>query len=227
MANLGNAATGNVEPFAAARRALEAGGGQALSGFLRPQAYLLVVIVAGQDDAGSSPVADTVMFLKSLKEDPSKVMVSAVAPPTACADGGAAMAAPRLLELVQAFGFNGVYSPLCQDNALRLAFQRALDFGNIDVSPPCVRVRDTDLATPGVQAECAVEDRNGGVSTVLPACDHAAPPCWRLTGESFCRSGEVMIDIDHGPDWCLQDGLFVVVTCLTCLHANDPACNGR
>jgi hypothetical protein len=236
MANLGNGSTGTLQPFTATRRALD-GGPAALAGFLRPNAYLLVFIVAGDDDASPSDTIELVRFLKSLKVDPNKVAVSIVGPPVEGGDAGPARLPPRLYELVQSFGPNGVYASLGTDDAVAKGLAIILRGGESLDGFACLRaVRDVDPTVPGLQAECVVEDLtyaevDGGFSsspmrTILADCEHGAPPCWRLAPAAFCGPDGVQISFDRGPDWCPQDGLDVLVTCLSCLHADDPACHG-
>jgi hypothetical protein len=97
----GHESTAPFEPFAAVRRTLAPDG---LAALLRPDAALMVLIVAGQDDASSVEISDLVAFLKGLKSDPYKVLVSVVGPPTsrllprfsASGDGGQPLAGLRL-----------------------------------------------------------------------------------------------------------------------------------
>jgi hypothetical protein len=236
LANLGDASTGSLEPIAALRRALDPGGGQALADFLRPRAFLQIVIVSAQDDAGTTPVDDVVQFLKSLKEDPSYVLVSVVGPPLDCGDAAPERLPPRLGELMTAFDPNGLYAALCWDSAVSAALQRLFlrngTFSGVACFPA---IRDTDPTTPGLQPDCVFVDHaypevDGGFSStsvdrVLPDCDHGPPPCWRLMpATAACGAGGAAVLFDHGPDWCAQEDMYTSITCLTCLHADDPAC---
>src|SRR5262249_23615886 len=138
---------------------------------------------------------------------------------------------------VQSFAPNGAYLPLCNDRSLSAWFTELLR-PHGDYGAPCLAgVRDTDPTTPGLQPDCVVEDHqymdvDGGVGytkvdTVVPACDKSAPPCWRLeSNKAKCPRGEVELVFDRGPDWCPADDLNSSITCLSCLHADDPACNG-
>jgi hypothetical protein len=213
MADLGAGACGAFQPLAALRRALDpAAGGDSLTGFLRPDAYLIVVIVGAQEDAsgeGTSLVADTAAFLEGLKEDPSTVVVSFVALPV------------------------GGEHPLLQ--ASEPAFSSGYRYGR-----PCfVGARDTNPAMPGLQPECTVEDRSRDPdapemsgprpSRALPSCDLAAPPCWRLEWTSpsaGCSRGSALFTIEREIDWCAQTEINTTVTCLGCAQPNDPACEG-
>jgi hypothetical protein len=224
----GHESTAPFEPFAAVRRTLAPDG---LAALLRPDAALMVLIVAGQDDASSVEISALVAFLKGLKSDPYKVLVSVVGPPTSCPDGGTELPAPRLQQLVQAFGSNGIYVPLCEDSAFYLAFQRLVTAGSHWPVYGCLsRVFDTDPTVAGLQPDCVVTDftypdgADGRVETPLPSCEQGAPPCWRVLDEPRCPPGEVAFEIDRGPDWCLQDGFSSYVSCRTCTGAKDPAC---
>jgi hypothetical protein len=242
MAALGSRECGSLQPFASVRRAVDgAGAGGPLLGFFRPNAYLLVVIVAGHDDesrrdGAPTPVAELVALLKSLKADPHKVLVSVAGPSLDCADASLAGDAPRLKALANGFGVNGVYVSLCSDHAIRSAIAPAVAW-DYDIGPPCLlHVRDTDPVTPGVQPDCLVEEwvidpgsleNAGDFTKILPECAHAAAPCWTLTAPSGrCLAGELLLSVDRGPSWCPQDGTNMRVTCVGCANANDPACRG-
>jgi hypothetical protein len=236
LGDLGSQGCGAFQSFEVVRRALDPrGGADSLVGFLRPDAFLAVVIVAAADDSstvGGAPVSvsDFADFLKSLKTDPTKVTVSVAGPPIECADGAPPMPAPRLKALTEAFGQNGTYVDLCSTHALSVALERYLEF-NDEGRVPCVGpVLDTDLATLGLQADCTVEDFRWDGSethtTVLPDCARAPAPCWRLVVDPQSCGLELRFDVDRGPDWCLQDGFTTRVTCLACVDPADPACVG-
>ena len=228
-----------AQPLAAMRRALggDARGG-ALAGrsaFSRDGATLQIVIVAAQDDASGSPgaledVATFASFLRTLKGDPNRVMVSVIGPSSGCAAGAAPEPrAPRLLALVEAFGSQGIFVPSCSDSPLaslmtlasRLAYLR---------SPPCLAgVRDTDGQLAGVQPTCVVQDSTQQIDglvtqATLPSCDRAAPPCWRLIANPYTCPGALVLEIDRGAGWCPWLSTTTRVSCVGCLDASDPAC---
>ena len=94
---------GTLQPLEAARRALAAAGD-----FLRPDAYLAIIVVAGADDASMSPVDTYVDFIKSLKVDPANQLFASVIAPAAPACSDAATGEPvRLGAFARAFGRNG------------------------------------------------------------------------------------------------------------------------
>ena len=167
--------------------------------------------------------------MRALKADPNFAVFSLIGPSGGCPPGGAA---PRLTELVQQFGGNGLAVGLCDDPALALQRLAALLAWFVD--PACIApILDVDPAAPGLQADCAFEDTvyspGGGspVTTGLPACDAASPPCWRLTdwpGQSCA-----VVEIDRGADWCNET---LTTTRLECLTAMPPtrdaaACTSR
>lgn len=208
MAAPGAADAASFTPLAALRRALDpAGPALGLNGFLRPSAYLQLVIVAGQDDASTVDLAEVRESLRGLKVDPNKVLVSVAGP--------LPENAPRLKALVDAFGANGVYANVDEDRAVSRAFS-GLRTGSYDFGAPCVGgVLDTDPAREGLQADCIVEDHpEDGRAVILPSCERAGPPCWRLTAERACRPGDLVFTVDRGPDWC-PEGFSTTVTCRT------------
>jgi hypothetical protein len=232
LADLGAGDCAPAQPLSAALAALTGSPRAGWEGFLRRDAYLLIVVVAAEDDASAqggtpTPVAELAARAKSLKADPSQVLVSAIGP-GGCAAGD--VPGPRLLEFVQSFGANGLYVGLCGE-PLTAAVQRVGEFTNQGLAPPCVaNVRDTDVVMPGVQPNCTLvrisADASGRtVSTVIPSCDDGAPPCWRLL-PGTCSGGAsgYVASIDSRPDWCLETPSTFTIECLSCADPNDPAC---
>jgi hypothetical protein len=231
LADFGAGGCGPAQPLAAAVRALAQPPRPGWEGFLRPEAYLMIVIIAAADDASGpagspTPAASFAATLKALKPDPGQVLASLFGPADCAAP---AQAAPRLVEFIQQFGGNGVLVPLC-GGQLPLTLTQVTSPVSIDLAPPCMgEVRDTDLGKPGLQAECVVERRlalpEGGFTTAaLPSCDDASPPCWRLipSPASYCRG--YLATIDQGVDWCEEAASNVTIECLGCADADDPAC---
>ena len=227
LGDLGSGSCGTFQPLEVVRRALDPS--DALAGFSRPSADLVVIVIGATDDAsthdgGPALVTDFVAFLKGLKGGRGPELVFVVGPPAGCAGGAAPASAPRLHELADAFGWRGVYSALCAEHPLA-----SLSLGSESVDPACLApVVDTDLETPGLQADCVVEDETwdatGPHRMTLPACEHAAAPCWRLTSSpQTCPTGE-LLEVDRGPGYCGQDGFDIQVTCLGCAKPGDPGC---
>jgi hypothetical protein len=99
--------------------------------------------------------------------------------------------------------------------------------------PQCTDgIRDTDPSTPGLQADCSVDDAvlsNDGVWSHTPRYRAAPsrPPCWSFTvsGETSGRcAGKLLLDVDRGPGVCPQSPTSTLVSCLSCVDPQDPAC---
>jgi hypothetical protein len=230
VADLGAASCGQAEPLEAMKRALAG-----MDGFVRPNAYLEVVIVAAGDDASASDgapvaVADYVAFLKGLKADPDQIAVSVLGPAAACGTGAPPeQVAPRLVQLVSAFGADGLYAPGCDGRYADALLQLAESIA-IDIEPTCLTaLRDVDPAADGLQPECVVDDwtatPDGSVhEALLPSCDASSPPCWRLDHSATLCPGGWTVEVDRGPGFCPQVSTRTQVTCLSCADAADPAC---
>ena len=66
--------------------------------------------------------------------------------------------APRLTEFVNNFGANGTPSSPCAAASCRPRWIASRTISTL-LKPACARnVRDTDPETPGLQADCTVED---------------------------------------------------------------------
>ena len=233
LADLGSRGCGASQPLEAARRALTTTTAPAsLAEFLRADAALQLVFVVNEDDASTvdgalAPVADYVDFLRGLKLDSSKVSVVLAGPSSASAPPSPST--PRLAALLASFGRAATFASLATDGALASALAAADPVG-FSVDPGCLtNVRDTDPSTPGLQPDCVVEDfipqdqSGDDASSVLPDCDHGAPPCWRLERVDSC----LQLQITHASPWCPQDGVDARVTCAGCVDPTEPACAGH
>jgi hypothetical protein len=229
LADLGTDDCGPVQPLAAAVTLLRGPPPAGWEGFLRPDAYLLVVVVTASDDASGppgspTPVLDIAAGLKALKQDPSQVLVTVVGPGDC---GGSVPPYARLTEFVNQFGANGIAVGLCT-GGLAASLDRVLNYTIYDsLEPACVQdVRDTDPVQPGLQPSCSVldyaydEQTGNGTIAAIPSCDLSAPPCWRLTPNGTCA----IFSIDRGPDWCDEAPTNVTIECVVCAEPNDPAC---
>jgi hypothetical protein len=239
LADLGTTGCAPAQPLRVAREILEASSvaGSGWTGFLRPNAYLLLVFVAGQDDASGATddltdVTAFASYVRSLKTDPSnQILVAATMPAAACPNGSVS-SAPRLAAFVSAFGSNsteGCTADLGNELGELLFGGPQPDFG----PSLCVaRVRDTDPVTPGLQADCVVDERitsTGGFwsESLLPSCDVSPPPCWASTpGDSASScAGEQFFSVDRLAENCPQGTTIrTVVTCVSCVDPADPAC---
>jgi hypothetical protein len=197
MADLGAGLCDISQALTALRRTLDPqAGGAFLTGFLRPDAFLVVVFVAASDDqsGGSSIVSDTMTFLKGLKDEPDTVFVSVAGPDVGCGTTADPFNPSRLEELVDAFGGNGLYTSICDER-------------------PISRAMDVVLSSLGTRLG-------------VPCFDVAAPPCWRLvSGSVACPRGGIL-QIEREAGWCAQASLDLTMSCLGCTRADDPACAG-
>jgi hypothetical protein len=230
LAELGDASCGPAQPLEAMRRALAG-----MDGFVRPNAYLEVVFVAGGDDASASDgapvaVADYVAFLKGLKADPDQIAVSVIGPAAACGTGAPPeQVAPRLVQLVEAFGADGLYATGCYGRYADALEQLAESIATL-IGPRCVTgIRDVDPVADGLQPECVVDDWTTSVDgseheALLPSCDVSSPPCWRLDHVASLCPGGWAFEIDRGPGFCPQVSTSTQVTCLSCADVADSAC---
>lgn len=236
LGDLGTTGCAPAQPLTVAREILEASSvaGSGWTGFLRPTAYLLLIFVAAQDDASgpADDLADVTAFasyVRGLKSDPRyQIFVSAIAPSATCASGPT-IAAPRLSAFVSAFGFNGIEGCTAGDLVSDLG---ALLYHDGEMGPPRCQtgIRDTDPATPGLQADCVVEDSVTSTAgfwseSLLKSCDVSAPPCWAFTlGDSKCP-GKLAFSVERDSGFCPQDiSAVTYVTCLGCVDPADPAC---
>lgn len=225
---LGGVNCGPAQPLKVALDALSAPPRAGWEGFLRPDADLMVIVIAGGDDASPQSALELARSIRSLKPDPYQVRASAIAP-ASCADGQPA----RLTDFVEQFGSNGALVDMCA-GAFGGAAQQITATLNYALYPPCLKkVRDVDPATPGLQADCIFEDHlrapDGTWTTArLPSCDAVAmPPCVRITpgGGPWCGDGQgYALSIERATDWCQEAGTNVTIECLSCADANDPAC---
>jgi hypothetical protein len=137
------------------------------------------------EDGTLLKVADVASRLKGLKVDPTRVLVSAIAGPTApyvvnlvppsvrsdpnmwpevghsctSADGIYGDPSIRLAELVQAFGTKGTFQPICADS-LKPALDTIAQTVGSGVDVPCLdsKLFDTNTVTAGLQPDCAFVD---------------------------------------------------------------------
>jgi hypothetical protein len=166
LAELGAVGTSGMasEPLSAARAAI---GGT--TDFLRPDAYLGLVIVSAQDDASPANVDDIVAWAKGLKSDPAMVVVSAVYP----------TGAPRLDAFVDAFLDRGTKVTIDAGDYVNAMTALGLDY-KVILSVPCLSTPlDIDPATPGEQYDCTVElELRDGTRRIVPACPGEG--CWQF-----------------------------------------------
>ena len=141
---------------------------------------------------------------------------------------GQATAALRMKKFVDAFGANGSFFSICQDD-FRPAMQKigeklAAKLGNPCISAPLVDTKPD----PGVQADCQVIDQipgdtGGTVAVALPRCDLGKPPCWKLAPDTTCTESGYKIDVDRG-GILAKPGTQQAIKCLTCANPDDARC---
>jgi hypothetical protein len=250
LGSFGAQSCGTAQPLEAARRALggDPSGGvlRGRTGFLTPGAALDIVFVTGQDDASARngallPLSDYVTFFKSLTTDPTNMNFASLITPEACPTGGpvAATPTPRLDELTNAFGANGVMASICDPSLAPALSNVAARIATL-IKPPCLAlIRDTDPDQPGLQPDCVVEDdiveADGSKRvTSFGICDPNAPvpPCLSLSPPdqtNGCEAGSWALYLATGPDPVASCGPLaqtVHVSCRTCADPTDPACAG-
>ena len=139
LADLGTQACAPPQPFEAVRDVFAQPPPAGWEGFLRRDAALQVVFIAGQDLASDAAVADLVALVRAQKPDPYGIMVSVMAP----GNCPPAEPTPRLIELVQQFGGNGVALGLCDDPVA--VFWQLRNGIIVDIAPPCSRAWSTSI----------------------------------------------------------------------------------
>jgi hypothetical protein len=169
------------QPLAAARAALEAN-----PDFLRPDAYLAIVIVTAHDDASSDAVADVAAWAKALKADPTEIVVSVVAPASA----------PRLDELLGSFPNRSARVSI-DDADYAPAVALLTELYKVALGLQCLDTPlDLDPALPGDQYDCTIElAYRDGTRRVVPACPGEL--CWTFHPDSancpFEPGGQIVI----------------------------------
>jgi hypothetical protein len=143
-------------------------------------------------------------------------------------NNGKATAALRMKKFVDAFGQNGTFFSICQDD-FRPAMQQigvklAAKLGNPCISAPLIDIKPD----PGVQADCQVIDQEPGdngatVARPLPPCGKGATPCWKLAADPMCTESGYKIDVDRG-GILAKPGTQQAIKCLTCAKPDDERC---
>jgi hypothetical protein len=211
LADAGAAGCTYARPLHAMRRALDAN--PANAGFLRRDAFLVVVLLTNDDDCsfgnssytggeldrsrctnagGLVPVDQYVAFLRALKDDPNQVVVvGAFAPPggPACAD---TRPATRLAAFLDGFPNRAASASICEpDFSAPLGLAGQLTRSSLGL--PCFSAPplDVDPVAEGRQVDCAAwyryGDRGAVVEELIPTCrGDELFPCWQLRPEPQC-----------------------------------------
>jgi len=167
-------------------------------------------------------VAEFVNYLKSLKDDPNKVFVAAIAgSPTpytvgfeskqlpnggtenqpviqhSCTQGmDYADPAVRIAQAVTAFGQNGVFEDICANDFRPALQQIAMEIGRV-LGPQCLNgaIMQTPAGTPDCQvAERSYSATGAAVDKPIPPCDanRGNTDCWELQDGANCPNGKVL-----------------------------------
>jgi hypothetical protein len=132
-------------------------------------------------------------------------------------------------EFIDAFGRNGTFKSICDDNlapALDVIAGKIRDI----VSTRCVGsvLRDVDPSREGVQPSCSVVEQVPGpggtmIERPLPSCEAGGDPCWRIRSNGRdCPISGVEIEIQRGSAAAAKDS-YAAVRCLVCSD-DDPGC---
>jgi hypothetical protein len=220
LADVGASGCPFSQPLEAMRLALDHN--PANAGFLRDEAYLAVVLITAGDDCsfaqgsfldGASdafhcvtnadelvPVDDYVRFLKSLKSDPSKVMVLTATGPSepfaidevnrrvdpSCTRGSAsATPARRIDALLEQFPDRHDSTSICDDD-LGGVVELTSHLSKYPLGMPCIHspLFDRDPDRAGTQPVCSVwlqNETDPDDQHLLPECGAAGDArCWTL-----------------------------------------------
>jgi len=182
IADVGHAGCATQRPLDAIRRAME---NPRNFGFRRPEASLVVVVVAARDDAMTSSIEDHAAYVRGLGES-HMVFFAAIV------DG----AAPRFEAVIAGLPEQRGTSTQLVGGAFDRAMPRSFShsYSNHEL---CLEgeLLDADPDAPGAQYDCSLADalvENGVVvhERVLPACDAQVTnkPCWQISAARpwFC-----------------------------------------
>ncbi|CAN5768180.1 hypothetical protein BH11MYX3_BH11MYX3_06860 [soil metagenome] len=181
LAAVGVSGATNSQPLDAMLQALAVN-----PGFVREDAYLAVVILTAGDDHGTAVIDDVVHAIKSLKTDPSKVMVSGAF--GACdANDITATAAPRLAAFVDQFPNRNAHALLCDADLTPLITPATLLL-RATLGQPCL---GSTLREPH-ECKAWLVDPHSDQQELLPEC--ASPTsdrCWSLRpDDQACPGGQ-------------------------------------
>jgi hypothetical protein len=180
---------------------------------------------ASAEDGKLVQISDAVARLKALKSNPHSVLVAALAgPPTpftvelaaagladdprpwphvapSCHDAtGTTVGRPavRVEQLVYAFGHNGVFQNVCDDDFTSALGAVAQSLADV-LGPACLDAAIATTVGPrGARADCTIThyapEVDGGAGTPIPSCvdNGGAAPCWTLARDAECPTGQLL-----------------------------------
>lgn len=181
--------TSPVQPLASMERALDPGN-LATAGFLRQEAYLMVLIVSASDDHSLESVEYYAESLTARKRDQMSV-VSVVTSGEGRLTDYARLFRHNVFVDVRSYDWPDVFSPFTA--GIRLPRTRCL--------PRSVDPTDLRPELPGLQVDCELVEmrETDGTERVLPRCaldeegnlTGASPfPCWLAKESEHCRPYE-------------------------------------
>jgi len=204
LADVGTVGCERAQPLEAMRIALDANPHNA--GFSQPDAYLFVIFVAATTDTSPRSLAEYAAFLHSVKADPNHVFVFVVG------------ADPRMHGFAALFPNREEVLSLEAPEVVYLAEQTydyLHPFGPI-IASPCfdTELLDVDPDRDGVQPDCVVTERVGGVGTLMQACDDGPGlPCWHVIADPQNCGAQLALSIERG-DLEPPDGGIVEAQCV-------------
>lgn len=189
LATRGDQGCAVQQPLEAAKRALS--NHPANAGFLRDDAFLLVVFISATDEP-STAVEPFAQALKSLKPDPAKVMVSAVIAPSDPVDATcAAPPARHLHAFLTQFPGRAHEASICAENH-EDALAHFAGLPTRILGNPCWDgvLTDVDPEAAGLQPGCAAWVEAETFEVTVPGCDTGLTPCYEIQEEpTICTFG--------------------------------------
>ena len=193
LAAVGHAGCPGQQPLAALARALD--DHPRNGGFRREDASLVVIVIAGQDDASPDTVDAYASFVRGLDPRPGSTFVAGIFE----------RPAPRLEAFLDRFPNRAAVASIHDEDLAGRVLPRLGSLGSWGVR--CLEASiDLDPARPGVQHDCSLSDVivEAGQRVhdrVLPACatPGAGLPCWRLVEDpQICPFGDGLhVEVDR------------------------------
>ena len=188
-ATVGASGSSETRPLEAMQRALSVDVNPTM---WREDAYLAVVFLTAGDDRGTSEIAPVATWLKSLKSDPGKILVTGAF--GACAENGVtATAAPRLAAFLDQFPNRSLSTTLCASDLSPLtALTQQLYKTSLGLA--CIE----HVADPA-RIDARLVDPETDETLVYPVC--ASPTdtrCYSLDANFGCVDGALAV---HPHPW--------------------------